>query len=60
MLSDKLRAIVDQNKAFVVESFPPLWRQLFLRCVEVGFSESESLELVKIYILSFNPHGSRA
>lgn len=57
MLDDALRAKLDQASATLVEMFPPLWRQLYDGCAKEGFSDSESLELVKAYILSQAANG---
>jgi len=59
MLDDKIRSEVEQAQAAMVELWPSLWRQLFLRNIEEGFTEGQSMDLVKAYILSTNVHGSR-
>ena len=52
MLDDRKRAELDQASAALTEAFPPLWRNLYLRCVEEGFAEEEALALVKAYIIA--------
>lgn len=59
MLDEKLRAELDQAIAGMKEMMPPLWRQLFESCQEVGFDKGQALELVKAYILAQNPWGIR-
>lgn len=52
MLDAKQRAEIDQAMAAMVEMFPPLWRRLYEGCKAEGFSEVDSLSLLKTYILS--------
>lgn len=40
----------DQGSAFLAEFLPPLWRKLYLGCVEQGFKDDEALLLVRTYI----------
>lgn len=53
MLSDKVRADLDQATAVVAETMPPMWRRIYLRCIEEGFSEDQALLLVRTYIAAF-------
>ncbi len=57
MLNDKLRAQFEQSAAMVVEEMPPLWRQLYNKCLEEGFDNEQSLKLVEVFILSTNVRG---
>lgn len=57
MLDDKIRSELDQASAAMVEMLPPLWRRLYQKCIEVGFTETASLQLVKTYILSAGTNG---
>lgn len=57
MLDDKIRADFDQAKSTLAETFPPWWRELYVSCIREGFSEEESMDLVKTYILSCSPNG---
>ena len=59
MLDEKMQAMVEQAQATMVEMWPPLWKQLYQKCMKEGFNENQSMELVKAYILSTNIHGSR-
>ncbi len=59
MLSEKVRAEVEQGIAEFVEVFPSVWHQLFEKCVKEGFSEEQAMDLVKTYILSQNAYGIR-
>lgn len=56
-MSDKDAHNFDQNAAFLGDSFPPLWKRLFDGCVSVGFTELQSMELLKTYI--FGSSGGR-
>ena len=57
MLDDAERANYEQAEALLVELFPPLWRQLYDGCVKQGFTEEQSLALLKAYILSQSSYG---
>lgn len=54
---DKMRkrAEFDQMSAEVGDSFPGLWRRIYLNCVKEGFTAVESMDLVKTWILSVGP-----
>lgn len=52
MLDDKKRLEFDQQIAVFVEFMPITWRQLYVRLNEEGFTERQSLELVKAYIMA--------
>lgn len=43
-------AKADQASKALADLLPSLWRGIYKGCVNQGFSESESLELLKIYI----------
>lgn len=45
---------LDQSMQTLVTHFPPLWRQLYLRLVDEGFTEAQAIELLKAYIHSTN------
>lgn len=57
MLDQKMAAMIEQGRATMIEYMPPLWRGLYEASIREGFSQSESLELLKAYILSQCPHG---
>ena len=57
MLDDKTRALLDQARAGLEETFPSLWHGLYSRCVEEGFTEEQALQLVRTYIMSLCPFG---
>ena len=59
MLNDKQRSDLEQAIAGMREVFPSSWRQLYEGCIEEGFTEKQSMDLVKTYILSQNPFGIR-
>ena len=46
------RAALDQAMANVADLFPLMWRRLYLNCKLAGFSDNDSLELVKSFIES--------
>jgi len=53
----KKQAEIDQAVAGLIDTFPHTWRLLYLSLLTEGFSESQSLELVKTWILSQSPFG---
>lgn len=53
------RAEMDQATAFLGDILPCLWRRLYRNCVTEGFSDVQALELVKTFIMSQNPIGSK-
>lgn len=40
----------DQDAAFLGDVLPPLWKRLYDRCLEVGFSEEQAFLLVRTYV----------
>lgn len=50
MIDPKKSANIDQATSFMTEVLPSLWRRLYLRLIEEGFNESDSLTLLKVYI----------
>ena len=56
-MDEKQRAELDQAQAFLAEYLPPTWRNLYEGCKREGFSELESLGLLKTYILSQAANG---
>lgn len=52
MIDPKIIAELDQAKAAIVELMPGLWRQLYLKCIEEGFSQEQSFAIIKTYIMS--------
>jgi hypothetical protein len=59
MIDDKKRSELEQSIAAMRELFPHCWRALYDGCISENFSEAQSMDLVKTYILSQNPHGIR-
>ena len=57
MIDPKKQAEMDQMSSTIAELCPPLWRALFKGCCREGFSEEQSLELVKAFILKDNCEG---
>lgn len=53
----KRQAEFDRAMASIGDTLPPLWRRLFMNNREEGFTDSESFELLKVYILSQCPFG---
>lgn len=53
----KRQAEFDQAMASIGDSFPPLWRRLYANLMSEGFTDRESFELLKVYILSQCPFG---
>ncbi|MHA1942138.1 MAG: hypothetical protein ACW97P_10500 [Candidatus Hodarchaeales archaeon] len=43
-------AKLDQTAKEVVETQVPMWRSLYLKCMEEGFSPQQSMELLKEFI----------
>lgn len=52
MLDPKLRVELDQGRALISETVPPLCRSLYLGFIDQGFTEAEAMELIKAYIAS--------
>jgi hypothetical protein len=46
---------MDEASTFLVATLPPMWRQMYAHCIEEGFTESQSLALVKTWIVSQGP-----
>jgi hypothetical protein len=42
----------DQGAAFIGDNLPPLWRRIYVSCVEAGFLPHEAMELLKAYIFA--------
>ena len=40
----------EQSIAFITDYFPRVWYSLYINCIQQGFTEVQSLELVKEYI----------
>ncbi len=57
MLDDEIRSKIDQSTALMAEMWPPMWRNIYLSLVKEGFTEVESLDLLKVFILSQGTHG---
>lgn len=47
MLDPSLIAIWDQRAQYVGEVLPLFWRRIFDGCVDQGFSEQQSLDLLR-------------
>lgn len=58
MLDGPERQNLEQAIAQAGEIFPRTWREVFNGCIREGFNHHESMELLKTYILSQNPHGT--
>jgi len=41
---------MEQSSTFVIDNFPRLWFGLYRQCMEEGFSETQSMSLVKVYM----------
>jgi hypothetical protein len=52
------QAEMDQSAAWLGDNLPNLWRRLYEECGRRGFSEDESMQLVKAYIVGQNPNGT--
>ena len=52
MLDPKKQAEYEQGTAALIEMLPPLWRGLYIGCVEQGFTGQDALDLVRTYIMS--------
>lgn len=59
MINDKIRAELDQSTQAIVEYFPTLWFNLYKELLEKGFTEYQSLELVKSYLTPVVNSGSK-
>jgi hypothetical protein len=51
MLDDKKNSEFEQNRSVLVEMLPPLWRGLYLGCINEGFTEEDAMRLVCAQIL---------
>ncbi len=49
-MDDSQKASLDQQAAMIGDMLPPLWRRIYLGCIEQGFSDVDSLRLVIAYI----------
>jgi hypothetical protein len=58
MLDPKKQHEIEQAFAALVEHYPALWRSIYIKCTEEGFSPIEAMDLVKTYILAQNPSGT--
>ena len=52
MLDPKQISSFDQASSSIIETIPSFIRNLYLKFVEEGFSEQQSMELVKTYLQS--------
>lgn len=52
MLDPKKQQEIDQSAAFIGEQLPPVWKRIYDNCVAQGFSEVDSLQLVKTYMIA--------
>lgn len=62
MLDPEMIAKLEQAAAAMLEVAPVLskqWKALYDGCMNEGFTAEQSMQLVKAYILSQNPHGIR-
>jgi hypothetical protein len=57
MLDPAARAMFDQGMAAMMELMPSLWHNLFIELQKTGFTESQSFDLLKVYILSQGING---
>lgn len=48
----KSLADFDQAAATMAESFPPLWRRLYVNLMAEGFSHADTMDLLKAYIMA--------
>lgn len=49
-MTPEQRAAIDQSTAVFNDYMPTMWRQLYLRLVEEGFTEPQAFELLKTYV----------
>lgn len=47
----------DQSSAFIGDNFPPMWRRIYLGCIDAGFTPEDALSLLKVYIFSMTGKG---
>lgn len=50
MLGDQENARLEQSRAALVESLPPLWWGLYERCVALGFEPAQAMQLVGVVV----------
>ena len=50
-MTPKELAAMDQSLKLIVETFPPMWRQLYTNLINEGFTEQQAFELLKTFIL---------
>ncbi len=46
------RTMSDLDQSVATDLFPTLWRGLYMRLMEEGFTDVQAFELVKTYILA--------
>jgi hypothetical protein len=51
-MDSKKQAELDQAAALLGDNLPILWYRLYQKCLDVGFSDLQSMEIVKAYIVS--------
>lgn len=52
MLDPSKQAQLEQDLALTQEFLPSIWRGLYDGCIDKGFTEEQSLALVKTFIIS--------
>lgn len=51
-MNEKEQSDFEQSVAAIAESYPPMWRRMYLNLLSEGFSKDESMDLLKTFILS--------
>jgi len=46
----KKQAKLDQDVTLITDNLPPMWRNLYTKCIKEGFTEKQSFELLKTFI----------
>ena len=52
MINEKLRSDLEQCRAAMLEMLPVLWRGIYVKLLNEGFTEPQAIELLKAYIIS--------
>jgi len=49
-MSDRIKAEAEQAQAWLCDTLPPMWKRMYDRLISEGFSEKQSLTLLKTYV----------
>ena len=52
MLDNGKMAKIDQGQAFLIEYLPKTWYGIYKNCIREGFTEEQTMSLLKSYVAS--------